>query len=471
MQFLQQDTVSDDDVLAVLRLWYFKQNKTRANVTPEGSTSVFSDNLGLVKTRVGTVLCSNATVKNWAVLVLFSRWLAEHLPSCFQTFFPFSSVSVNFAYAARRHRDSYNVGPSVVKAFGSFTGGELLYWPEDNGNKKVEALEWDSAQKFDARRELVLFSGLRGHAVAPFVGERYSLVFFTSTEYEKASEKDVSFLKHQCCIPWPSEDNLNYYKSLLAPCRAGNRSIRHMFGYSEKPSALQIGGTSATVLGETLSAVLSFVMTPVIVADICACGKRLRDACLTIDAWSGCVVNTDGLRPLGRRAQKHFRLFTQARYVISGKWCQGNVALMLSNFKPWRWEIEERASGLSVNISSKLPQADARFFLPEPRHDLFVAFVSCQTARTFATAVRKGIKQKVSHGFRCEEGSAAFCINNEELFWQPVAVPLNGLVRGQHRNGQFELSWDGAYLSVPCGEVGRRFALASEKSFVALPCW
>ena len=154
MQFLQQDTVSDDDVLSVLRLWYFKQNQTRANVIPVGSTSVFSDNLGLVKTRVGTVLCSNATVKNWAVLVLFSRWLAEHLPSCFQTLFPFSSVSVNFAYAARRHRDSYNVGPSVVKAFGSFTGGELLYWPEDNGNKKVEALEWDSAQKFDARREL-----------------------------------------------------------------------------------------------------------------------------------------------------------------------------------------------------------------------------------------------------------------------------------------------------------------------------
>ena len=67
MQHLQKDTVSDDDVLSVLRLWYFKQNKTRANVIPEGSTSVFSDNLGLVKTRVGTVLCSNATVKNWVV--------------------------------------------------------------------------------------------------------------------------------------------------------------------------------------------------------------------------------------------------------------------------------------------------------------------------------------------------------------------------------------------------------------------
>ena len=127
--------------------------------------------------------------------------------------------------------------------------------------------------------------------------------------------------------------------------------------------------------------------------------------------------------------------------------------------------------GLSVNISSRLPEANVRFFLPEPRQYFFVAFVSCQTARTFVTAVKKGIKQQVSHGFRCEECSAAFCVNNEELFWQPVAVPLKGLVRGHHRNGQFELSWDGAFLSVPCGEVGRRFALASEKSFVALPCW
>ena len=90
MQHLQKDSVSDDDILAVLRLWYFKQNKTRANVTPEGSTSVFSDNLGLVKSRVGSVLCSNATVKNLAVLILFSRWLAEHLPACFQMLFPFS---------------------------------------------------------------------------------------------------------------------------------------------------------------------------------------------------------------------------------------------------------------------------------------------------------------------------------------------------------------------------------------------
>ena len=77
-------------------------------------------------------------------------------------------------YAAKAHRDANNLGPSIVKAFGKFTGGELLYWPDDNGHDNIEKLIRTSADKFDARRELVLFSGLRCHAVAPFEGERYS---------------------------------------------------------------------------------------------------------------------------------------------------------------------------------------------------------------------------------------------------------------------------------------------------------
>ena len=174
MRCLSKEEVFDDDVLSVLRLWYFKANKIRANVMPEGTTSVFSDTLGLVKTRVGKILCGTATSKYWAVTALFARWLAEHLPRCFAMLFPFSSISVNFAYGAKPHRDAFNLGPSIVKAFGSFTGGELLYWPEDNGHDQIENLARSSAEKFDAKRELVLFSGLRCHAVAPFEGERYS---------------------------------------------------------------------------------------------------------------------------------------------------------------------------------------------------------------------------------------------------------------------------------------------------------
>ena len=208
MELLAKEKVGDDAVLQVLRLWYFKENKNRANVTPEGSTSVFSDTLGLVKTRDGKILCSTATAKYWAVLALFARWLAEHLPSCFRMLFPFSSISVNFAYAARKHRDGNNLGPSIAKAFGSFVGGQLLYWPEDNGSTRVEDLALASAQRFDTRREVVLFSGLRGHAVSNFEGERYSLVFFTASEFQGAKAEDVRFHKTACVLPWPTEESL-----------------------------------------------------------------------------------------------------------------------------------------------------------------------------------------------------------------------------------------------------------------------
>ena len=82
-----------------------------------------------------------------------------------------------------------------------------------------------------------MFSGLRGHAVSHFEGERYSLVFFTASEYKAAKEEDVRFLKTACGLIWPTEVTLGYFHSLLAPCRNGCKSIRHMFGYAEKSSA------------------------------------------------------------------------------------------------------------------------------------------------------------------------------------------------------------------------------------------
>ena len=96
MRLLVKDEIEDDDVLAVLCLWHFKHNKNRTNVIPEGSTSVFSDTLGIVKTRSGKILCSNATEKYWAVTALFARWLAEHLSTSFRMTFPFSSIFVTY---------------------------------------------------------------------------------------------------------------------------------------------------------------------------------------------------------------------------------------------------------------------------------------------------------------------------------------------------------------------------------------
>ena len=84
-------------------------------------------------------------------------------------------------------------------------------------------------------------------------------------------------------------------------------------------------------------------------------------------------------------------------------------------------------------------------------------------ARALVTAIKKGIKkQAVAQGFLFEDGSASFRINNAEP---------GGLVHVKHESGHFEVSWGGSHLRAPCGGVGRKLALASDTSLVALPCW
>ena len=107
------------------------------------------------------------------------------------------------------------------------------------------------------------------------------------------------------------------------------------------------------VLGEILARVLSYVLTPEKMEDICPTGKPVNDWRGKPEAWSRSAVDTRGIHPVGKRAHNHFVLWKQTRYMISGKWCLGNVALMLSAFRPWRWEQERgKHYGLFVSIST-----------------------------------------------------------------------------------------------------------------------
>ena len=150
---LAQPYVSEEDVLAVLEQWYFSKNTTRTNVFPSGTTSVESDTLGLVRSRTGKVVATSITKKWPAVFQLFCRWLHQHRPPIFERPFACTSISVNYAYGARKHRDSFNVGPSFTKAFGAFEGGRLLYWPNDDGACALNELPETSAVAFESSRE------------------------------------------------------------------------------------------------------------------------------------------------------------------------------------------------------------------------------------------------------------------------------------------------------------------------------
>lgn len=208
--------VSDRDVLAVLRLWAFKPNETRQNVMKDGVNFVFSDTLGLLAGYDGSVCVTCSTTLYPVVSQLLCRWLEDSLPADMRHKFGCTSINVNSGYAAKIHRDANNVGPSMIKAFGKFTGGELNYWAEDNKAAHVESVVKENKDTINIQKNLLLFDGNRAHSVEDFEGERFSLVFFTTRQYQKSS-KEVRKCLENCGFTFPSDKILSYYTDLLSP--------------------------------------------------------------------------------------------------------------------------------------------------------------------------------------------------------------------------------------------------------------
>merc|ERR1719491_407877 len=170
--------VSDLEVLSVLQAWAFKKNEARQNVLPDGIKWVHSDTLGLIRLRTGGFGVTSATQEYPHVTQLLNAWLKARCPPEITGGFPCTSISVNSNYAARRHRDGNNAGPSMIGAFGNFTGGELAYWPDDDRSGPVEDLCHDDRIVLNLQKGLALFDGCRAHEVDDFVGERFSVVWF-----------------------------------------------------------------------------------------------------------------------------------------------------------------------------------------------------------------------------------------------------------------------------------------------------
>eukprot|EP00927_Polykrikos_kofoidii_P034791 TRINITY_DN29435_c0_g1_i1.p1 TRINITY_DN29435_c0_g1~~TRINITY_DN29435_c0_g1_i1.p1 ORF type:complete len:360 (+),score=55.90 TRINITY_DN29435_c0_g1_i1:95-1174(+) len=193
----QNRPVGDQDVLTALRVWGFLKNEQRTNVLPKGRTWVHSDTLGLLRTRSQRTCIAAASRAHPHFTRLLVRWLRNHWPADVPEDWPFTSISVNKGYAARRHRDRTNVGPSILKAFGCFKGGRVRYWPKDDLRDDVSDLKAEDSVLLDARTDPVPFDGTRAHEVAPFTGERYSLVFFPVNRYNDANEDAQTYLVNE----------------------------------------------------------------------------------------------------------------------------------------------------------------------------------------------------------------------------------------------------------------------------------
>lgn len=224
--------ITDRDVIAVLRQWGFRQNTNRSNVTPEGQGYVLSDTIGLVSNYKGCVSVVMATTEYLAFTQVLTGWLKDHMPDGLKNkAFTYTSININANYAGKLHRDSNNAGPSLIHAFGSFTGGALNYWADDDkakGPVEKMCLPGKCATiKLD--KQLLMFDGNRGHSVQAFKGERFSLVFFSIGQYHKANAKVRDELK-RCGIDCPSTKNMDAMAKMLGP--PGDKSARKTLAWT-----------------------------------------------------------------------------------------------------------------------------------------------------------------------------------------------------------------------------------------------
>jgi len=201
--------VTDADVLAVLRVWSFRQNTARVNVLPQGELRVRSEMLGVLLTRMYARCGVAAATRDFpAVTRLLCHYVRDNPPEGLaeSEHFPFTTICVNKGFAAARHRDNNNVGISIVRALGDFQGGRLLYWPQDPGARDcpdVADLNPEAAVTMDVGSKFCFVDGRKAHEVEPFMGERYSLVYFTITKRHLLQGIRPEGVRSEFGIPFP----------------------------------------------------------------------------------------------------------------------------------------------------------------------------------------------------------------------------------------------------------------------------
>lgn len=81
--------------------------------------------------------------------------------------FSFNAITINQDYQADKHRDKHNVGKSFLVAFGEYDGGEL----------EIHEGDLSGVHNICHRPIITDFSKVY-HSVTPFIGRRFSLVYY-----------------------------------------------------------------------------------------------------------------------------------------------------------------------------------------------------------------------------------------------------------------------------------------------------
>merc|ERR1711920_323959 len=216
-------SITDAQVEEVLSTWSFAKNIARQNVIPDGQPWVKSDTIGLLRDRVGDIHLTTPTKRYPDFTRIIVQWLKDRLPSEIAEF-KFTSMNLNCNYAAKRHRDGNNFGPSIIKAFGDFTGGELTCFPEDDRSTNILTLKSEDSKSLNLKTHLAMFNGNSAHEVSDFEGQRFSVVYFTLGCHAKAGKEAVADMRELGFpVPSPAEDP---YAFLAKPDAAKGTKLR-----------------------------------------------------------------------------------------------------------------------------------------------------------------------------------------------------------------------------------------------------
>jgi len=205
-------TLTEKDMTEVLECWGFGLNAGRSNVAPEGQKFVYSDTVGGIRVIAKGYRPTCVTTRYPNFVRFLNKWLKDNLPASVADDFVCTAINLNANYAGRRHRDGNNEGPSIIRAFGKFTGGMLKYWPKDlkctgKQQPRVEDLANDDCITHNIKNKTLIFDGNRAHEVTPFEGNRYSVVFFSTQGFAKFKPADVKTLK-SLGFEWPTTEGM-----------------------------------------------------------------------------------------------------------------------------------------------------------------------------------------------------------------------------------------------------------------------
>jgi hypothetical protein len=119
------------------------------------------------------------------VVTVLSKFALDYDPN-----FTFTTITINYNYASAPHQDvNHEDGRARIIAFGDFQGGEL---------------NLEGVGDVDIRNRWYDFDGTILHSTNPFVGERYSLVYFTHVSWKSEAADEIGRKLIALGVPWPA---------------------------------------------------------------------------------------------------------------------------------------------------------------------------------------------------------------------------------------------------------------------------